>query len=202
MADAAPKERLLVLMCSETKKTTPDQAINLYDGPVYQSLRKALQELDPKGHPRIIILSAKYGWLHCNEKIAPYNERMSSERANMMIAGGIDTRLHDLTGENKPGVMPSDMTFIQVASNDSEKTFLGVGPYKDVLMVGGAAYQRVMNAAITQFKERGAIDPDASINDTVGQGIGAKRATLCAWLSRKPGRKDLEAGPHSPNRTS
>ena len=71
------KEYLLLLPCSKKKKRVPiARAIELYNGPFYQIIRKNYQEkID------IFIISAKYGLINSNELISFYDQMMTTERA-------------------------------------------------------------------------------------------------------------------------
>ena len=71
------KKYLLILPCSKRKKRASNiSAIELYDGPFYRLVRKNKPEnLD------ILILSAKYGLIRCDEKISYYEHKMTAKRA-------------------------------------------------------------------------------------------------------------------------
>jgi len=71
------KRYLLILPCSKRKRnvaTAP--AIDLYDGPFYQILRKQKpSNLD------VLILSAKYGLIEADRIITNYDQKMTTQRA-------------------------------------------------------------------------------------------------------------------------
>lgn len=71
------KKYLLILPCSKKKKRlSTARAIELYNGPFYQIIRKNNQEkID------IFIISAKYGLINSNDFISFYNQMMTTERA-------------------------------------------------------------------------------------------------------------------------
>ena len=71
------KNYLLILPCSKKKKRVSiSRAIELYNGPFYQIIRKNYQEkID------IFIISAKYGLINSNDFISFYDQMMTTERA-------------------------------------------------------------------------------------------------------------------------
>lgn len=79
--------RLLILSCSTTKRTTEGElpALTRYDGPAYRVLRKALRDLPQKDHPRIAILSARFGLIASDTPIPWYDCRMTPERAAVLM---------------------------------------------------------------------------------------------------------------------
>jgi hypothetical protein len=85
-AQRAPARALLILSCS-SRKLWPElpgalfPALELYDGPAYRTLRKALRESQPERHPVVLILSAEHGLIRAEEEIALYDRRMDAARA-------------------------------------------------------------------------------------------------------------------------
>ena len=80
---------LLIISCSQRKvqKPSPLPAIDLYDGPVYRTLRKIGREGRDPENLTILIISAKYGLIHCFAEIEPYDEKMTPQRASELRAG-------------------------------------------------------------------------------------------------------------------
>lgn len=116
--DADRKAPALVLMaCSASKLARPAAAVDLYQGVLYQSYRVHVRET---ARPAVLILSSRHGFLNPHAPIEPYDERMSSSRADEMIAA-------------LPQVVAA------AAWPDS------VGK---VLLAGGKHYRRVMRAAV------------------------------------------------------
>jgi hypothetical protein len=83
--DASRLPRLLILRCASRKLpgATPMPAIQRYDGPAFQILRKYLRAA-PHDRPLVWIISAKYGLLTEHELIADYDQRMDDERAQKL----------------------------------------------------------------------------------------------------------------------
>uniref|UniRef100_UPI003F4995F9 DUF6884 domain-containing protein n=1 Tax=Cupriavidus necator TaxID=106590 RepID=UPI003F4995F9 len=70
----------------------------------------------------VLILSARHGFLHPSTEVAPYDERMTRQRADQMMA--------DLSSYLRPAAWPA-----RVGS---------------VMLAGGAEYRRVMRAALAR----------------------------------------------------
>jgi len=81
----APDHRLLILSCSERKRSEPDllPAIERYDGPPFRVLRKFLRErLREAQSLDIFILSAEFGLIPAGHPIPYYDHRMTPGRAH------------------------------------------------------------------------------------------------------------------------
>ncbi len=76
--------RLLMLSCSQKKRSTPDllPALERYDGPAYRVINKFLR-VHPSGEYSlgIYILSAKFGLIPASKLIPDYDHRMTPKRA-------------------------------------------------------------------------------------------------------------------------
>lgn len=59
-------------------------AIERYDGPTYQILRKMRREGFTFKNLDVLILSAKIGLLGCQQPIEDYNQRMTAKRADQL----------------------------------------------------------------------------------------------------------------------
>lgn len=110
---------LLLLACSGTKLDRQARAIDLYQGVMYESYRAHLRR-DAK--PNVLILSARHGFLDPHEVIDPYDQRMTAQRADAMLA--------DL-----PAFAGSANWPAQIGK---------------VLLAGGKEYRRVMRAALAR----------------------------------------------------
>lgn len=108
---------LLLLACTGTKLDRPAPALDLYRGVMYQSYRAHVRE---GGAPTVLILSARHGFLEAHAEIAPYDERMTPQRAEQMI--------NDLHSYLQSEVWPSRVGHVMLA--------------------GGREYRRVMHAAL------------------------------------------------------
>ena len=62
------KRKTFIIGCSSRKKGKKAKAIDLYDGPLWQTLRK-----HGTGNNRIMALSAKYGLIPADKVIADYD---------------------------------------------------------------------------------------------------------------------------------
>jgi len=75
-------EYLLIISCSKRKKLTHEKrpAIEVYDGPIYRSLRKRFNHVSTLPVD-IYIVSAKYGLIEAKYEIKLYEYEMSVKRA-------------------------------------------------------------------------------------------------------------------------
>ncbi|WP_243736993.1 DUF6884 domain-containing protein [Cupriavidus sp. L7L] len=110
---------LLLIACSGSKLDRNAPAIDLYRGVMYQSYRAHLRS---DAAPRVLILSARHGFLQPDTEIAPYDQRMTRQRADQMMA--------DMSSYLRPAAWPT-----RVGS---------------VMLAGGAEYRRVMRAALAR----------------------------------------------------
>lgn len=92
--------RVLVLACSERKNADPKPipAIDRYDGPAFQVLRRYLRTSGDRDLS-VWIISAKFGLIAPERRIRPYDRRMTPRRAADLapavaekLAGAIDSR--------------------------------------------------------------------------------------------------------------
>ncbi|WP_029050055.1 DUF6884 domain-containing protein [Cupriavidus sp. amp6] len=118
----AGEPALLLMACSSTKLDRDARAIDLYRGVMYASYRAHVRS---DAAPRVLILSARHGFLPPDTEIAPYDERMTRQRADQMMS--------DLPRYLQPAAWPT-----RVGS---------------VMLAGGAEYRRVMRAAL--FRQYG-----------------------------------------------
>ncbi|MDE4921915.1 DUF6884 domain-containing protein [Cupriavidus metallidurans] len=108
---------LLVLACSGKKAAVRAPALQLYQGVMYQTYRAHVQ---CSAAPLVVILSAKHGFVAPDEALDPYDQWMTSVRADEILE-----RLHQCV--------------VQVAwPSRASRVFLA----------GGQHYRRVMRAAI------------------------------------------------------
>lgn len=85
-------DRLLILSCSERKAPAKGllAAIDRYDGPAFRVLRKYLREGSPGG-PTVLILSAKYGLIACEQQIPWYDRRLTDAAADRLRPQVLET---------------------------------------------------------------------------------------------------------------
>lgn len=110
---------LLLLACSGTKLDRPAPAMDLYQGVMYESYRAHVR---PEASPNVLILSARHGFIDPRDVIAPYDQRMTAERADEILAD-----------------LPA------FAASTDWPTQVG-----EVLLAGGKEYRRVMRAALVR----------------------------------------------------
>ena len=87
------ESRLLILACSERKKSTPDPipAIERYDGQLWKVLRSFLQDQSSStARADIYVLSAEYGLIPGTQPIPWYNRVMTVARADELRASVLD----------------------------------------------------------------------------------------------------------------
>ena len=89
---------LILLPPSEKKAADPGPAITLYTGVLYQglgwsTLTKAAQS---RGQRSIAIISAKYGLVHPLDEIAPYKEKIDTQKMRAPISAELDAIDTDL----------------------------------------------------------------------------------------------------------
>ena len=151
------KNNLLIISCSQRKVSTPGliPAIDLYDGPTYRTLRKFW----PDGHSPlnldVVIISAKYGLLRCQQLIENYDQRMTMERAE----------------ELRPKVQARLKALIQ----DKREGFpFSLGAYDQVFINLGKTYMQTLEGfhwgLLSTLEASG--------------GIGQKTSQMKAWLDR------------------
>ena len=71
--------RLLILACSQRKRPASAPALELYDGPAYRVVRKALR--NGVHDVEVWILSAEHGLIPADQVVAPYDRRLTRDRA-------------------------------------------------------------------------------------------------------------------------
>ena len=150
------KNNLLIISCSQRKVSTPGliPAIDLYDGPTYRTLR----QFWPDGHPPlnldVVIISAKYGLLRCQQLIENYDQRMTMERAEKL----------------RPEVQARLKALIQ----DKRECPFSLGAYDQVFINLGKTYMQTLEGfhwgLLSTLEASG--------------GIGQKTSQMKAWLER------------------
>lgn len=151
--------KIVILACSGRKNPGDGVlAIDMYDGPMWQSLRARLSELPrarqalATGDLRIFVLSAKFGIVEADVVLPDYDQRLDERRAAELLRDPT----HDL--QMLPGLV-----------NQAEA----------VLFAGGELYRNTM------WKASGAnLWNIMKIDETDGAGIGFQREQLSAWFHR------------------
>jgi len=77
---------LLIISCSKRKKNIDSdiEAIKLYDGVVFRTIRKTILEHQFFELLDILIISAKYGLIKSTDKIRYYDELMTENKAKLL----------------------------------------------------------------------------------------------------------------------
>lgn len=157
-------DTLLLMPCSKTKLDWPAVAHKLYTGPMWQTLKTHIGALPWRN---VIVLSARFGFIYSQQFIQTYNERLTAEKADELIAGGIDgTR-------DRAGAGPSLRTMIE---HDRRRR-----PFSHVIIAGAGEYRRVFEAVVRELRDAGMIDAGARVDQVAG-GIGEQRKQLGQWL--------------------
>jgi hypothetical protein len=76
--------RCLILSCTQAKRgdERPLPALERYDGPAFRVVRRFLREADPALRDvDVYVLSARYGLISANQRIADYDQQMTPTRA-------------------------------------------------------------------------------------------------------------------------
>lgn len=194
VGSALTLENTLILMaCSQTKKALPEgqttmPLIDMYDGPMWQSLRTHLgHEYQPSSvyHVRrynVVVLSGKFGITSSSAHWAPYEARLSPQRADHLISRGLLER-QDWFGELKDILATTPLVDLKCPTtriNSPEP--LRYLPWRGVIVAGGGDYRRVFMALLLQLQQCGHVAEDVQILSTQG-GIGEQRAQLGRWVA-------------------
>ncbi|CAB4159068.1 hypothetical protein UFOVP703_55 [uncultured Caudovirales phage] len=157
----------LFMPCGGMKLDRPAQARDFYTGPLWTTYRKALGGQEP---PQLLILSAKHGFVSPFSTLAPYDQLMTEERADELIA--------DIAEFGPPAGM------------------LGLQP-RDIQILGGEQYRRVMRAAVAKAKQEGDLPEDASVREFVG-GTGEMNRAVKQYVEGLPPGGDMPVAPAEP----
>ena len=107
------KNYLLIISCSQRKVLTPETlaAIDRYDGPTYRTLRKARRERRYPKNLNILIISAKYGLLACQQPTDNYDQKMTLKRTDKL----------------RPEIQNRLKSFIQTKRGGYDQVFINLG---------------------------------------------------------------------------
>lgn len=158
-----PRDVVFFMACSNRKVETDQKLplIDLYDGPTWQTLRVHGQFLKQS---QIIVLSGLYGWCSAMLDSKPYNQRISPEKVEALVALGACNPV-------RAKGLPAGWTPAQLVSRGDGK------PYKAVVVCGGELYRRAFDAVIPELRDLGYIEAFAPTFVTEG-GIGEQRGQL------------------------
>ena len=107
------KNYLLIISCSQRKVLTSETlaGIERYDGPVYRTLRKARREGYIPKKLDVLIISAKYGLLACQQPADNYDQKMTLKRADKL----------------RPEIQNRLKSFIQTKRGGYDQVFINLG---------------------------------------------------------------------------
>lgn len=167
---------VLVLMpCGGQKLDRAARLLDLYTGPMWATLRTHLGAI-PKRN--VFVLSAKLG-LRCALEVAePYDQRMTADRADVLISRGIDGCEMMRRGKYNVPMGPTPICELSSGRYDGEGYDR---PFRAVINAGAGEYRRVLDVYIAQAKAVGLIAADAPVFHVAG-GIGEQRGQLGAFL--------------------
>lgn len=177
-------DAIVLLGCGATKQPHAAQPIDLYLGPMWQTLRTRRGAL-PAGN--VFVLSAGYGFISALTFIQTYEARLTPAIADRLIARGIFGR-SDLTPR---GIVPAHCAGPCAADVLVRPGRRGDRPARQLIIAAGGEYRRVLQSFVAEFREAGLLDRDCSIEITRG-GIGEQRSQLGRWLDRVNGIEPIE----------
>ena len=146
---------LIVMACSGKKHPGAERmpAIDRYQGPMWGTLRAALNELGEAEKPEVWFLSAKYGFHPASLGILDYEQKLTEHRARDLLSN----------------------------PNSNWREFAQAAHSMDrIMLAGGFVYRDAMRRAIGKLPMQGA---SPLIAETDGGGIGHHRAQLRQWIS-------------------
>jgi Family of unknown function (DUF6884) len=149
---------LVLMPCGGCKLDREAPLDELYTGPLWQTLRTYRGAIPREN---VCVLSAKYGFENARTFGAPYDERLSADKAERMLDHGVE-RLFENAGRTPAATV-------------------GRGPFSTVIIAGAGHYRRVMESYVAGFQRLGIVDRDACVR-TVEGGIGEQRSQLGRWL--------------------
>lgn len=149
-------DQLLLMACSATKLQRPAPAISLYQGVMWATYRKHCKNA---ASPHVVILSALHGFVSPGTVLEPYEQRMTSAKADKMV-------------ENLSQFM-SGVAWPRGICH--------------VFLSGGLEYRRVMRAAVASLVATQVLPASASV-DAVSGGIGYQRSQLGQYLQAITGK--------------
>jgi hypothetical protein len=158
------RRTLLLMPCSDTKLPHADLPRRLYLGPLWQTLRTHQGRLPWRN---VMVLSGRFGFITAETFIQTYNQRMTAELADQLVAAGINGR--------NPCGGPCAADLVRPAAHR------GALAFARVISAGAGDYARVFAAFIPELQAAGIVAADARIDQVKG-GIGTQRGQLGCWL--------------------
>jgi hypothetical protein len=176
----APADVLVLMACSATKIERPAPALELYDGPTWQTLRHHRGAIPVSN---VLVLSGEYAFIGAGCTLAPYEARLTERKADFLIDRGIHAH-NTRFGAIKPGRMPGATPFVEAGAGC--RLIVEPRPYRHVIACGAGDYGRVFDSFLAGFKRDGLVDAGAMILRPFG-GIGEQRGQLGQWLRQANG---------------
>lgn len=172
-----PQDTLIFMTCGQEKQEGGFfKAIELYTGSFFKTLRANLPKEGPR--PKVIILSAEHGIISSNTRIEPYERRLDAGKIDELI--GNDRRITE-SARRTAGAFNN--------VSDRGQDFSDI---KNILLVGGADYQRVMKEIIARLKNEGTINADVGVMATKGD-QGYQLGQLKDYIQTVTGQKAAPA---------
>ena len=169
------------MACSQVKRSPGKRmpAIDLYDGPLWQTLRVHQGRLPSHN---VCVLSGRYGFINACTAILPYEGKLSTEAANWLVKRDIDMPNTEFGRIKAP---PFGQSALREAGADIR---VPMRPYSFVLIAASGDYARVLRYFASEFKRRKLVTADAAIITTSGA-IGMQRQQLGHALHRLNGNE-------------
>jgi hypothetical protein len=173
-----PLAHVLVLMaCSATKIETTSSVLlhRLYNGPLWQTLRLHRGAI---AWSNVFVLPGKYGFTSAGLFSRPYEEKISRQKVDAIIARGLDGLPID-----RHGLVTGPTIRADIGRTRDE-------PFSQIIIAGAGDYRRFFHWLIEAMTADGLIAPGADIAEVQG-GIGEQRGQLGHWLRRMNEAPDI-----------
>ncbi len=178
LAEAGLRDTLILMACGGKKAETAGQPVplvELYQGPMWSTLRKRLggaEQLRSSG-AHVVVLSGGLGVIPALWLAAPYEVRLTRERADALMAVGIQ-------GKDWRGTTVLSSLF----PRDRDPA---ARPWRAVIAAGGSDYRRVFLRWAEELRSMHYLCADAPVYATTG-GIGEQRSQLGQWIDQLVGK--------------
>lgn len=175
----AQSARLLIAQCGAKKLDRPAPVLDLYQGPLWQSIRAHAQNV------QVAVLSAKHGLLLHDplQVIAPYDLRLGPQRAAELAALGPSQgpqAHHKRTGALAGTRFGFGFGAVLKMARDRAQQDITA-----ICLVGGKLYADVGRAWIAKAKSAGILSAEIDVTVIVDE-IGLMRQRMNRWLGEVP----------------
>lgn len=167
-------ETLILMACSATKKPTerPIPLYELYDGPLWQTLR---EHKGDNQFGNVFVLSGKHGFCSAGAWSLPYEEKISAEKVDALIARG----LHGQERHKTKGHVIGSGILQTLPLNRLPQV-------RRVIVAGAGHYRRFFLWLIEELRASGELRADVQVIVCDGAGIGYQRQALREALQAIP----------------